>query len=123
MGEHTGNKIELAMDMLLRGYQEELNLYSAMHELTLTQKEILGDEGSLSRFCDLLQEKEQILRVIGQIDDEMSGAKALITSSAPNGTPRRRQLNALLDRLTDTIDDLRALEQDNASVLLPNMAG
>ena len=117
MSTCTDEKAELAVDMLLHGYREELNLYSAMRDVTLAQQKILNNGADLLRFTDLLDEKGDILQLIGQIDSEMAGAKALVTSLPQATCPRRRQLAALLDRVTDTIEQTRAIEQDNVSLL------
>ena len=117
MSTCTDEKVELAVDMLLHGYREELNLYSAVRDLSLAQYGILNNGADLLRFGDLLDEKEDVLRLIGQIDSEMAGAKALVASLPPSTCPRRRQLAALLDRVTDAIEETRAIERDNVSLL------
>ena len=117
MSTCTDEKVELAVDMLLHGYREELNLYSAVRDLSLAQYGILNNGADLLRFGDLLDEKEDVLRLIGQIDSEMAGAKALVAALPPSTCPRRRQLAALLDRVTDAIEETRAIERDNVSLL------
>ena len=117
MSTCTDEKAELAVDMLLHGYREELNLYSAMRDVTLAQQKILNNGADLLRFTDLLDEKGDILQLIGQIDSEMAGAKSLVVSLPRAACPKRPQLAALLDRVTDVIQETRAIEQDNVLLL------
>ena len=107
------DEVDVAVHVLLRGYGEEANLYSAMRELSLRQLETLRDRRDLARFSDLLDEKEDILRLIGQIDSEMVGAKTFVMTLDPEACPNRDRLRRLLDRVTGIIEDLRAIESEN----------
>lgn len=106
-----------AADLLVRGYEEEINLYTAVRDLALRQKEMLQDVPNLLRFCKLLDEKEDLLRIIGRIETEMKSAKAVVTSVGPNGCPHRLKLATLLDKVRDMIEDIRAIEHENVSLL------
>ncbi len=113
----TTTLLDAAMDTLLRGYEEELNLYALVWDLTARQKEMLRDPMDLLPFKDLLDEKEDLLRIIGQMEAEMTGAKTLVLSQEPERCPHRSRLITLLDRLTEIIEDIRAMERENISLL------
>ena len=119
-----GNQVEMdsAVDFLLRGYEEELNLYSVVFDLTVRQNQVLRDSQDLVRFCDLLDEKEDLLRIIGQIDVEMKQAKTFLLLQQPEVCPRRWRLTFLLDRVTRLIERIRARERMNIELLqgVPN---
>ena len=112
----AGN-VDVAIDMLLMGYKEELNLYAAVRELTLSQKKILCNGRDLMRFQDMLDEKEDVLRLIDQIEEEMSKAKPVVTSPHPPSSCRRKKLVRVLDQVTETIEEIRALERENVELL------
>jgi len=126
----TLGEVEAAVNSLLSGYQEELNLYLVVRNLTMAQKELLTPQhaavgiaagltqrADFMRFTDLLDEKEDILRIIGQIESEMKPSKSLVMSQEPETCPRRWTLATLLDRVADTIDEIRVMERDNVSRL------
>jgi len=106
-----------AMDALVRGYSEEIELYSTVRALTRRQSEMLRGGWSLDLFADLLDEKEDLLRMIGQIESLMKKAKSLVLAKKPPEGPNRWKLEKLLDRLTAIIEEIRLLEGDNASIL------
>jgi len=106
-----------AMDALVHGYREEVELYSTVRAITWRQRDTLREEWNLDRFCDLHDEKEDLLRMIGQIETVMQGAKSLVLSRKPPQSPSRWKLERLLDRLTAMIEEIRALEGANASLL------
>ncbi len=106
-----------AMDALLSGYREEAEIYLHMLQLTWRQRDILRNGLDLSLFRDLLEEKEALLRMIGQIDTEMKSAKSLVLSYPPSQSPNRRELEKLLDRLTERIEEIRRAESNNAGLL------
>ena len=119
-------ELESAIKVLLRGYEEELNLYFVVRALAMRQKEMLREPSDLLSFCDLLDEKEDLLQIIGQMEYEMEGAKSFVLSSQPGTCPYlsrasrpngRWRLTVLLDRVTAAIEDIRAIEQDNISLL------
>jgi hypothetical protein len=105
------------MEALVHGYSEEMQLYSAVRALTLRQRETLCDGWSLDLFGDLLDEKEDLLRMIGQIESLMKNAKSLIMAKKPPEGPNRWKLARLLDRLAAIIEEIRTLEGINASIL------
>lgn len=109
--------VETAVDTLMRGYEEEINLYLVLRKLTLNQREMLLEGGRLERFCDLHEEKEDLLAIIGQIDDEMASAKGVVVEHRAEEHPKCVALAHLLDRLTDVIEDTRRLEGSNAMLL------
>ena len=112
----AGN-VDVAMTMLLTGYKEELNLYSVVRELTLSQQRILHNGRDLMRFNDMLDEKEDVLRLIDQIDEELSKAKTVVTSQRPTSTCRKKELAHVLDQVTETLEDIRAMERENVELL------
>lgn len=107
----------VAVDILLRGYEEEINLYSALRELSLKQRESLRADADLARLCDLLDEKEDLVALIGEIDSEMSRAKSVVLSLRPHTCPHHDRLAGLLDHVAGLIADIRAIEQENMSFL------
>ena len=112
----VGN-VDMAMNMLMMGFKEELNLYSVVRELTLSQKKILRNGRDLMRFNDMLDEKEDVLRLIDQIDEELSKAKTVVTSQHAPATCRRKELARVLDQVTETIEDIRSMERENVELL------
>ena len=106
-----------AMDALVHGYSEELELYTTVRALTWRQRRTLDDGWNLARFCDLLDEKEDLLRMIGQIESVMKSAKTLALSRKLAQCPDRWKLERLLDRLTALIEEIREVEGANASLL------
>lgn len=115
---HTKRKdIDVAVHLLMEGYEEEINLYSAIRDITLRQKTLLGHKEGIGSFCDLLHEKEEVLNVIDRLDSEMMHAKNLVMRENPDHCPHRWRLAALLDSLQDMIEDIRDAERDNADLL------
>ena len=110
-------RVASAMNTLVNGYRKETELYLHMLRLTWRQRDLLGSESNLHRFRDLLEEKEDLLRKIGRIESEMKNAKSLVLSLPPSQCPNRWKLEELLDRLTDTIEEIRIVEGDNACLL------
>ena len=106
-----------AMDALVHGYSEEMELYSTLRALTWSQRDILCDGWNLDRFGDLLDEKEDLLQMIDQIEAVMQEAKSLVLSRKPPQSPSRWKLERLLDRLAAMIEEIRAVEGANASLL------
>ena len=105
------------MNALLNGYREEAEIYLHVLQLTWRQRDVLRNGFDLSLFRDLLEEKENLLRMVAQINSEMKNAKALALSCPLAQSPVRRELEKLLDRLADTVEELRIAENDNASLL------
>ena len=114
--QFPGN-VESAVNALVRGYQEETNLYLAMRRLTLSQKEMLANGEDLAWIWDILDAKEDLLKMIEEIEGTMAQAKAVVLSQAPETCPDRWKLTTLLDRLTEIIEELRILENGNAALL------
>ncbi|MGD1000950.1 MAG: flagellar export chaperone FlgN [Candidatus Brocadiia bacterium] len=108
-----------AMDALVHGYRAELEIYSTVRALTRRQRDTLCDGWGwdLDRFGDLLDEKEDLLRMIEQVESVMKGAKTLVLGRKLSPCPNRWQLERLLDRLAAMIEEIRALEGANASLL------
>ena len=106
--------VAFAMNTLLSGYREEAELYLCVRRLTWRQRDLLRTGLDLNLFRDLLEEKEDLLRMIVQIESEMKSAKSLVLSCPPSECPDRRKLERLLDRLTDTIEEIRIVEGGNA---------
>ena len=105
------------MHALLHGYREEAEIYLHVLQLTWRQRDVLRNGLDLSLFRDLLEEKENLLRMVAQINSEMKNAKALALSCPLAQSPYRRELETLLDRLADTVEELRIAERSNASLL------
>ena len=106
-----------AMDTLVHGYREESELYTRVRKLTWRQRDTLREGRNLDRFCDLLDEKEDLLRMIEQVESVMKGAKSLVLGRKQPECPNRWQLERLLDQLAEMIEEIRALEGANASLL------
>jgi hypothetical protein len=106
-----------AMDALVHGYSEEMELYSTVRALTWRQRDTLRDGWNLARFGDLLDEKEDLLRMIGQIESVMKNAKSLVLAKKPPQCPNRCKLERLLDQLTAMIEEIREVEGANATLL------
>jgi hypothetical protein len=109
--------VAAAMNAVLSGYREEANIYLYLLQLTWRQRDILRNGLDLSLFRDLLEEKEDLLRMIAQINSEMKNAKSLVLSYPPSQWPNRRELDTLLDRLTDMVEEVRIAEGNNACLL------
>ncbi len=112
-----------AMDALVHGYSAELEIYSTVRQLTRRQGDILCDGGDLDQFGDLLDEKEDLLRMIEQVESAMKGAKTLVLGRKQPECPNRWQLERLLDKLAAMIEEIRAIEGANASLLESALAG
>ena len=110
-------RVDSAMNTLLNGYREEAGLYLRMLRLTWRQQDVLRSESDLYRFRDLLEEKEELLGRIARIESAMANAKSLVLSQSPAKCPDRWKLEMLLDRLTDTIEEIRIVEGSNARLL------
>jgi hypothetical protein len=106
-----------ALDTLVHGYREESELYTRVRRLTWRQRDTLRDGWDLDQFSDLLEEKEDLLQMIGQIESVMKGAKSLVLSGKPSQCPSRWTLETLLDQLTAMIEEIRAVESANASLI------
>ncbi|MGO8705469.1 MAG: flagellar export chaperone FlgN [Candidatus Brocadiia bacterium] len=106
-----------AVDALVHGYNAELEIYSTVRALTYKQRDTLCNGWDLDRFGDLLDEKEDLLQMIGQVESVMKGAKALVLGRKDSECPNRWQLERLLDHLARMIEEIRALERVNASFL------
>ena len=106
-----------AMDALVHGYSEEMELYSTVRALTWRQRETLCDGWNLDQFGDLLDEKEDLLQMIGQIESVMKSAKSLVLTRKPPQGPSRWKLERLLDQLTAMIEEIREVEGANATLL------
>jgi len=106
-----------AMGELVRGYEEETQLYTRVRNLTWKQRMTLLDGQDLYQFGDLLDEKQDILRLIAEMETRLRGAKSIVLSRKPSQCPNRSKLEALLDGLAATIEQIRALESANASLL------
>lgn len=106
-----------ALDTLVHGYRAESELYLRVRKLTWRQRETLRDGWNLDRFSDLLEEKEDLLRMIGQIESVMKGAKTVVLSRKPSQCPNRWALERLLDQLTAVIEEIRIVESANATLL------
>jgi hypothetical protein len=106
-----------AVDALVYGYSTELELYSAVRALAWRQRDTLCGGWNLDRFGDLLDEKEDLLRMIGQVESVMKGAKSLVLSRELLQCPNRWKLDRLLEQLAAMIEEIRAVESANASLL------
>jgi hypothetical protein len=102
------------MKTLLNGYREEAELCLRVWRLAWKQRNLLRDGLELNLFRDLLEEKEALLRMIGQIESEMKSAKSLVLSHPPSQCLDRRKLETLLDRLTEKIEEVRIVEGAHA---------
>ncbi len=106
-----------AMEALVHGYSEELELYSTVRALTWSQRHTLDEGWNLDRFCDLLDEKQDLLQMIGQIEAVMKSAKSLVLNRNLAQCPDRWKLERLLDQLTALIEEIREVEGANATLL------
>jgi hypothetical protein len=115
-------ELTTALDTLVHGYRAESELYLRVRKLTWRQRETLRDGWNLDRFSDLLEEKEDLLRMIGQIESVMKGAKTVVLSRKPSQCPNRWALERLLDQLTAVIEEIRVVETANATLLERELA-
>jgi hypothetical protein len=115
--ERAPSALTDAMDALVHGYSEEMALYATVRTLTLRQRDTLHDGWDLDRFGDLLDEKEDLLQMIGQIESLMKHAKSLVLLRKPPECPSRRKLERMLDQLTAVIEEIRAIEGGNAEMI------
>jgi len=115
---HAGRKdVDTAVHMLMRGYEEEMRLYSLVHDLTIQQKALFARRDYDGAASSLLEQKERLLSMIGKLESEMSPAKSLVMAQQPDHCPHRWQLAALLDSLQDMIEEIRDAERENVSLL------
>jgi hypothetical protein len=106
-----------ALESLNRSYREEAGLYLAVRDVTVRQYQALQEEPDLLRFADLFEEKEDLLAIIDQVEAEAVPAKDAVLSAPPDGGPGRARLAGLLDRITQTIEEIRLIESHNAALL------
>jgi len=106
-----------AVDALVYGYSTELQLYTTVRALTIRQRDTLCNGWNLERFGDLLDEKEDLLRMIGQVETAMKSAKSLVLSRKVLECPNRWLLDRLLDQVAAMIEEISAIERANASLL------
>ena len=109
--------VDTAVHMLMQGYEEEMRLYSVVHDLALEQKALLVRNERNGAFSSLLKRKEHLLDIIGRLESEMSPAKSLVMAQQPGRCPHRWRLAALLDSLQDMIEEIRDAERENISFL------
>ena len=109
--------VAVAMNALMKGYREEAHLYMDVCRLTWKQRDTLREGWNLAQFRDLQDEKENLLRMLGQLESEMRAAKVIVLSKEPSKCPDRWQLKMLLDRLTETMEEIGIVESANASLL------
>jgi hypothetical protein len=110
-------EISAALDTLVHGYRTESELYTRVRKLTWWQHDTLRAGWDLDRFSDLLEEKEDLMRMIGQIESVMKSAKSLVLSRKPSQCPDRWKLEKLLDQLAAMIEEIRIVEGANVSLL------
>ena len=110
-------EITAALDTLVHGYRAESELYTCLRKLTWRQHDTLREGWDLERFGDLLEEKEDLLQMIGQIESVMKSAKSLVLSGKPSQCPDRWKLEKVLDQLTAMIEEIRIVEGANDSLL------
>src|SRR3990172_3100232 len=85
--EMNGDKaVEATTDVLVHAYEEQMNLYSAVRDMALRQRALLG-QSDLKRFGELLDEEQDILRIIGQIESELADVKAHLLMCRPEVCP------------------------------------
>ena len=113
----TEAKLNDAVEQVIKGYEEELFLYSAMRDVCAVQLATAEGADEAIRLDDLLDEKEDILTLIDQVDSAMAGAKSAVMSVDPDACPRREMLDDLLDRLACLIEDIRAIERLNIAAV------
>jgi len=106
-----------AVNLLMKGYEEEMNLYAVVHELTVRQKQMLLARAGFLPVVQLHARKEEVLDVIGRLEREMEDAKHVVMAQRPKDCPHRLRLAALLDSVRGMIEDIRDVEQDNARML------
>ena len=107
-------RIKAAVDMLTQGYEEEMNLYAMVRDLSLKEKNLLKQQKGTTALYHLMEKKEEVLELIGRIEAEMDGAKTLVMAQEPEKCPHLWHLAALLDSVQDMIEDIRDVERDNA---------
>ena len=111
------NRIDNAVMTLLKGYETEVDLYSEIRDLSASQREKLMSQQDLASFCELYNEKEGLLDVLGQIDTELTDAKTVVLTSDPETCPCRERLNNLLGSVTNIIEEICDIERENAAYL------
>ena len=109
--------VATALDDLVRGYEEEMQLYRKVRNLAWGQRMALRNGRDLNRFGDLLDEKQDLLRMIAEIESHLRAAKSLVVSRELPQCPNRRKLETLLDELAATIEDTCVIESANAALL------
>lgn len=109
--------VAAATETLVRGYQEEAELYMHVRRLTWEQRDALRERWDLDQFHDLRDEKEDLLKMIEEVESGMRAAQALVLSQGPAACLNRSQLNGLLDQLVEIIEEIWIVESDNASLL------
>ena len=110
-------EIKVAVDVLVRGYEEELNLYQVVRDLSLEQKALLDDPGDMTSLYELLERKEDVLGLVGLLESEMAGARTLVMAQSPAECPHRLRLAAVLASVQDMIEEIREMERHSADML------
>jgi len=114
----TGRRaLHQAVHLLMHGYEEEINLYSLVRDLSRRQEATLGTRDGIRRFCELHRRKEEALELIGRIESEMGAAKSIILAHPPEACPHRRRLGEILENVQRTIRAVREAEERNAAML------
>ncbi len=108
---------DMAMDMLLEGYREETRLYRLLLEVAREQRTTLLAHGTVARFSDLLDAKEDLVEMIGQIEQHLEYAKRVVLSHGPATQDGCAALAAILDHVTQVIAEVQDIEEGNAAML------
>ena len=121
MKNDTQADIVAAINALVHGYKEEAELYTHVRRLTWKQHDTLH-EGWVDQFNDLREEKEDLLRMVDQIESGMRAARAIVLFKKPLECLNRLKLDTLLDHVIEIIEEICIVESDNASLLYAGLA-
>jgi hypothetical protein len=117
MANSAMQNVSAAVNTLVHAYEEEINLYRAIRSIASRQKAILANNGSVQEFTDLLDEKDDLLKLIGQIEHSMRPLCAAVLSIQAAACPDRARLAGILDKLMLVIEEAGCVEMENVSML------
>jgi len=102
---------------LMTSYGLEAGIYGKLLELSRRQGELLETSGDIDGCAGLFELKDELLRSLASIEEEIEPLKRQWWSQAV-APDRREQLNTVLDSILTTIEAIMIQEQRNEQLLL-----
>lgn len=102
---------------LMTSYGLEAGIYGKLLELSRRQGELLETSGDVDGCAGLFELKDELLRSLASIEEEIEPLKRRWWNQAVD-PDRRERLNAVLDSILATIEAIMIQEQRNEQLLL-----